>query len=164
MPTTQELQNLADACKAAVASQKITGCPADLTVPQWILESGWGLRMPPGSNNPFGIKALPGQPSVAVPTQEFVDGVEGTYLQNFRAFDSLTDAFNSHGLLIATGKPYQAAFAQYEQDHNIVTLIKGVAARYATAPTYATQLLTLLQEKPVQQALVFAKIAAGVPA
>jgi flagellum-specific peptidoglycan hydrolase FlgJ len=125
--------------------------------------------MPPGSNNPFGIKALPGQASVSAKTQEFVNGVEGTYLQNFRAFDSLTDAFNSHGLLIATGKPYQTAFEQYEQDHNVVALIKGVAARYATAryataPTYAERLITLLQEKPVQQALVFAKIAAGVPA
>ena len=48
--------------EAARASLKNWGIPPSITLAQWIVESAWGAAMPPDSNNPFGIKALEGQP------------------------------------------------------------------------------------------------------
>ena len=158
MPTQQQVKNLQQACTAAVASERSTGCPTELTVPQWVVESRWGLNEPAGSNNPFGIKARPGEPSVTSETTEFINGTATQVLQDFRVYPSLLDAFNAHGLLITTGFPYQAAFEQYEKDHNVVELIKGIAVRYSTSPVYATTLLEILQEKVVQAGIASARI------
>jgi hypothetical protein len=46
-----------------------------VSLAQWALESAYGRAEPPASNNPFGIKALPGQPSVAAMTHETLHGV-----------------------------------------------------------------------------------------
>src|SRR5579872_7370119 len=45
--------------QAAVASERATGCPAELQAAQCILETGW-LSHAPG-NNCFGIKSYPGE-------------------------------------------------------------------------------------------------------
>jgi flagellum-specific peptidoglycan hydrolase FlgJ len=158
MPTPQQIANLQQACIAAVASEKSTGCPAELTVPQWVVESRWGLNMPAGSNNPFGIKARPGDPYVTSETTEFVNGTATQIPQNFHKYDTLADAFTAHGLLIATGAPYQAAFEAYEENHNVIALINGIAPRYSTSSVYAATLLEILQEKPVQAAIAKARI------
>ena len=52
---------------AAQKSQQRWGVRASISIGQWILESGWGKATPRGSNNPFGIKAAPGQPFVMAP-------------------------------------------------------------------------------------------------
>ena len=59
---------------AAVASRKKWTVPASVTVAQWAVESAWGASMPPGSNNPFGIKAVGDQPAVESPTREVING------------------------------------------------------------------------------------------
>ena len=51
-----------DVADAAVASRRRWTVPASVTVAQWAVESAWGGSMPPGSNNPFGIKAI-GEPA-----------------------------------------------------------------------------------------------------
>ena len=161
MPSPQQIQNLIQACAAAVASEKSTGCPAELTIPQWVVESRWGLNMPAGSNNPFGIKARPGDPFVTSMTTEYIHGTATQMPQNFHKYNSIADAFNAHGLLIATGKPYQAAFAAYEANHDPIALIHGVATRYATSPTYGALLIQILTEPIVKQEIAVARV--GVP-
>jgi flagellum-specific peptidoglycan hydrolase FlgJ len=59
-----------DVIAAAQASQRNTGIPAAITLAQYALESGYGRHMPTGSNNPFGIKAKPGEPFVEQDTWE----------------------------------------------------------------------------------------------
>ena len=44
---------------------------------RWMVESAWGASMPPGSNNPFGIKATFMQPAVESATREVEDGESG---------------------------------------------------------------------------------------
>jgi len=167
MPSPQQIINLQQACIAAVASERATGCPAKLTVPQWVVESRWGLNMPAGSNNPFGIKAHPGDPFVTSETTEFINGTATQIPQNFHKYDSLTEAFNAHGLLITTGRPYQAAFTAYEKTHDVISLIQGIAPRYSTSPVYATTLIEILTEPVVQQAILTAaataQVGTGVP-
>jgi hypothetical protein len=53
-----------DVINAAQATQDRWGVPASVTLAQWALESRYGASMPVGSNNPFGIKAVSGQPFV----------------------------------------------------------------------------------------------------
>ena len=72
---------------AAVASRKKWTVPASVTVAQWAVESAWGAAMPPGSNNPFGIKAVGDQPAVESPTREVIKGENVTITAKFRAFE-----------------------------------------------------------------------------
>lgn len=142
-----------------MGSEATTGCPAELTIAQWALESGWGLHMPPTSNNPFGIKAVGDQPFVEVPTREVFHGTSTIIDQKFRAFPTLKDAFDQHGLLITTGAAFGAAFDRYEKDHDIMALVRGVAAHYATDPKYAQLLIGIITEPVVQGALSAARKA-----
>ncbi len=63
-----------DVIDAAIASRQRWSVPASVTVAQWAVESAWGGAMPPGSNNPFGIKATGTQPAVVSPTREVING------------------------------------------------------------------------------------------
>jgi flagellum-specific peptidoglycan hydrolase FlgJ len=148
MPLSQtQLDFLAQAAQAAVPGEQIQDVPANLTVPQAIVESGWGAYIPENSWNVFGIKAIPGVPFISVPAHEFVNGKEIAEVQNFESFPSLTAAFSRHAELIATGAPYAAAFSAWQASQRdaaaIEALIRGVAARYSTSPTYAQTLLAI---------------------
>ena len=59
-----------DVIEAAQASERKHGIPASVSLAQFALESAWGKKMPPDSHNPFGIKAVQGQPAVTVRTRE----------------------------------------------------------------------------------------------
>ena len=61
-----------DVIDAAVASHRKWGVPTSVILAQWVLESGFGSKTPPGSNNPLGIKATGSQPFVEGATQEIV--------------------------------------------------------------------------------------------
>ena len=78
-----------DVASAAVASRQRWTVPASVTVAQWAVESAWGASMPPGSNNPFGIKATGDQPGVESPTREVKNGESVTVTDRFRVFNSL---------------------------------------------------------------------------
>jgi flagellum-specific peptidoglycan hydrolase FlgJ len=111
--------------------------PASVTMAQWAVESAWGASMPPGSNNPFGIKALPSEPSVESPTREVFDGKSVVIQAKFRKFDSITEAFELHGKLLATGKPYKPAMALADNPEAFADALTGV---YATDPQYGMTL------------------------
>lgn len=82
-----------DIVSAAQASHVKWQIPASLTLAQWAVESNYGKAMPKDSNNPFGIKALPGQPTVTAITSEDSSGSnKPTGTQPFRKFASLEDA------------------------------------------------------------------------
>lgn len=93
--------------------------------------------MPPDSNNRFGIKALPGQPAVESMTNEFEGGEMVTKPQGFRKFDTLTDAFDQHGRLLATGNPYKKAMTLKDDVDAFADALTGV---YATDPNCGTTL------------------------
>jgi len=110
---------------AAVASRKKWTVPASVTVAQWAVESAWGASMPPDSNNPFGIKAVGDQPAVESPTREVENGVSVAIVAKFRRFDSLTDAFDQHGKLLATAKPYVPAMKLSDDPEAFADRIRG---------------------------------------
>lgn len=138
-----------DVIAAAQAAQTKWGVPTSVSLAQWALESGWGQHMPAGSNNPFGIKAVPPQPSVTVPTREFVNGQWETIYQPFRKFDNIAEAFDLHGQLLATNSAYAEA-RQYEhgQDAEFAQALQG---HYATDPHYGSLLNAIIQGSNLTQ-------------
>jgi hypothetical protein len=122
---------------AAIASQRRWSVPASITISQWAVESAWGAAMPPASNNPFGIKAASGEPAVESPTREVVNGASVTVLAKFRQFDSLSEAFDLHGRLLATAPPYAPAMKQKDNPDAFADALTGV---YATDPQYGMTL------------------------
>ena len=122
---------------AAQAAEKAWKIPAAVTISQWALESNWGRSMPTGSNNPFGIKAVGNQPSVEASTKEFEGGKWITIQAKFRKFDSLDDAFDEHGQLLATKKAYANAREHLDDPNAFADALTGV---YATDPDYGGKL------------------------
>jgi flagellum-specific peptidoglycan hydrolase FlgJ len=123
--------------EAAMLSRKKWKVPASITMAQWAVESAWGASMPPGSNNPFGIKALPSEPAVESPTREVFDGKSVVISAKFRKFDSISQAFELHGRLLATGTPYKPAMLVVDNPESFADALTGV---YATDPEYGATL------------------------
>jgi flagellum-specific peptidoglycan hydrolase FlgJ len=164
--------------RGAVDSERALGGvpPAELTAAQCILESGWLQFMPPNSNNPFGIKWMPPYPKVLAATHEWFDDAElkafvahadgrtasmvsgkpprsdgrryYAVRDYFRAFPSLADAFDKHGLLLRDGSRYKAAGEQYKADKDLAGYVRRIAQHYSTtAPDdYAASLMRLIVE------------------
>ena len=140
------------AAQATAAKWKI---PASPRIAQWILESGWGERMPPGSNNPFGIKARAGEPSVPALTRE--DDANGRSTQiraPFRKFASIEEAFDLHARLLATSPVYARARAKLPDVDAFVDQLEPVydprtgkvlKPGYATGSGYAKQLKAIIR-------------------
>ena len=128
--------------EAAEASQKHWSVPAAVTLAQWVVESAWGASMPPGSNNPFGIKAVADQPAVETETHEVVNGETITITAKFRSFPSIADAFDEHGRLLATSSHYTNAMQQKQNPEAFADALTGV---YATDPDYGMKLKWVMQ-------------------
>ncbi len=118
---------------AAVASQVKWKVPASITLAQWVVESAWGASMPAGSNNPFGIKAAPGQAGVDAGTREVVAGQDIHITAKFRKFETLAEAFDLHGKLLASNRVYAPAMALAADPDAFADALTGV---YATDPKY----------------------------
>jgi flagellum-specific peptidoglycan hydrolase FlgJ len=155
---------------AAVASEKHTGLPAEITAAQCALESGW-LRFSP-KNNCFGIKhAARHTEKQLLQTREFFDTAEHAYawvsrlagreiisetgrIVNgrrefkvrdwFAAYPALADCFADHARLITSGKPYRTAWGSFIAHHSWERLLRDIAPIYATAPTYEAIVLSVL--------------------
>ena len=131
-----------DVLMAAKGSKIRWGVPASVTLAQWVVESNWGQAMPKDSNNPFGIKAVGDQPSVSASTEEEKDGVRYTIKSPFRKFDSISEAFNEHGRLLATQAQYARAMKLADNPDAFADALTGV---YATASNYASVLKGIMK-------------------
>jgi flagellum-specific peptidoglycan hydrolase FlgJ len=141
---TQPTPAVVAAARASAAKWKI---PASISLAQWALESSWGKSMPPGSKNPFGIKATGGQPSVTVPTREVIRGKSVIINAAFRKFASLEDAFEQHAKLLATGSAYAAFRAALPDIAKAADALGGgtpARPRYATDPLYGSKLRAII--------------------
>jgi flagellum-specific peptidoglycan hydrolase FlgJ len=133
---------------AAQAAQKKWGVPSSVALAQYGLESGWGRYTPPGSNNFFGIQALPGLPSVAANSHEFRDGRLVPVVEHFAVFKDANDAFDRHAELLATYRAYRYAIAQKD---NPVAFAEALTGVYATAPHYGDILIGIMKSQNLQQ-------------
>ncbi len=148
---------LARAAASSVDCERTRKIPAELTLAQWALESGWGSHQP--GNNCFGIKAYNGCFGIQLlKTVEFVNGVRATILQPFATFASLDACFNQHATLFSTAR-YKQAFEQHARSSDLDALIRQVSAVYATDPNYANLLFAIIAMPEVKQSLAACRLA-----
>lgn len=160
MLTPQQQSFLSAAALAAVQSESTTGVPAELTLSQAIFESGWGARMP--HNNCFGIKTDGhGCGKQAILTHEFLNGKWLEESLDFEAYRTLADCFADHSRLLINGAPYQQAWTAFQMDHDVDSFIRGVAAKYATDPSYADKIIGEAHSGTVTMALAAARLKAA---
>jgi flagellum-specific peptidoglycan hydrolase FlgJ len=133
---------------AAIASHHRWRVPASVTLAQWAVESAYGTKMPRGSNNPFGIKAGKGQPFVEAQTREVIGGKSVTVVAKFRKFDSMAQAFDEHGRLLATSRYYTRAMSLAANPDSFADALTGV---YATDPRYGSVLKSVMRKDNLYQ-------------
>lgn len=128
---------------AAQSAQAKWAVPASVTLAQYGVESSWGVHMPAGSLNPFGIKATGSQPFVTSKTREVIKG-KSIYTQDkFRKFSSMAAAFDAHAQLLATKSIYRPAMTAWAAG-NLERGIRLMASKYATDPHYAASLIAII--------------------
>lgn len=137
----------------AQAATAGTGVLASVTVAQAILESGWGqsaLASAPYYNL-FGIKKGFGWTGAVVNmnTSEFENGKWVTVVAPFRAYGSQMASFQDHTNFLLANSRYAANGVTNAP--NYIAMATGLqAAGYATAPTYASALINLVERYNLQ--------------
>ena len=129
---------------AALASEKKYGVPAAVSLAQYQLESGGGLHMPTGSNNPFGIKARAGQAYVEAMTTEHINGKDVRVMQKFAKFASIAEAFDAHAKLLSTGAAYSDA---RKNTGDAKAYARALTGHYATDPLYGDKLIAVMEKQ-----------------
>ena len=133
----------------AIATEDMekSGILASFTIAQAILESGWGTSaLATNANALFGIKADSRWNGrvYSTTTNECYDGVNFTdEVALFRAYDSWEDSIADHSAFLVGSSRYAAVIG--EKDYKIAcTAIH--AAGYATDPTYAEKLISIIEK------------------
>ena len=137
------------AIAAAQATQRRWNVPASITLAQYVQESSAGRHMPPGSNNPFGMKARRGQASVTARTREETRNGGSVYIKApFRKFESINQAFDAHAELLATGRAYALA-RQHVNDPDAYA--DALTHHYATDSHYGRELKKVMRRHNLYQ-------------
>lgn len=118
-----------------------------LTIAQAILESGWGKSgLTKRANALFGIKATSGWKGkvYSVNTKECYDGINFVdEVAVFRAYDSWAESVQDHTDFLCGLSRYSAVVG--EKDYKTACLAIQ-AAGYATDPSYAHKLISLIEK------------------
>lgn len=155
MSTLSDVQRLSleQAAQSSVACEAAIGLPAELTLAQWVLESGWGAHQP--GNNCFGIKAYDGCFGVQeLRTFEVVHGKRVAMFQKFATFASLASCFEKHALLLTRGQRYLAAWKRYTQSRELDMFLNAIAPVYSTDPHYPDMLRRVLAMPELKESLL----------
>jgi uncharacterized FlgJ-related protein len=132
------------------------GIPASITLAQGMLESGYGeSALAKSSNNHFGIKCH------ADWTGEKTYANDDKPNECFRVYNTVNESYEDHSKFLVNNKRYASLFLLDPKDY------KGwaeglIAAGYATSPTYATLLISLIEESSLQDLDVRASVAVAV--
>ena len=152
MNTTESvfLQNIV---LAAQQAQKDIGVPASITIAQAALESGWGQStLAKQANNFFGIKAnANASPDeyVQFETEEFVAGREIEELAKFAKYPSPVAGFRAHAYLLSMALRYRPAMNVRNDPAKFAQALQDCG--YSTSPTYASQLMQIVQQFDLSQ-------------
>jgi flagellum-specific peptidoglycan hydrolase FlgJ len=124
---------------------------ASLQTAQAILESGWGQYLPTDrytgqvSYNLFGIKGTGQAGMVVSKTSEIYGGIRYSIDANFRAYHTIEESWQDHANLLLL-KSWYEPFREVMYDP-----IQGAwglyRSGYATTPTYAIQLINLMEQQ-----------------
>lgn len=124
----------------AINEMNRTGIPASITLAQGILESDCGnSRLATEGNNHFGIKCHSDW------TGETIYHDDDRNQECFRKYTSAYDSFKDHSDFIKQKSRYASLFSLSKDDYK--AWAKGLkAAGYATDPSYADKIITIIEE------------------
>ena len=105
-----------------------------MTLAQWVVESAWGAAMPPGSNNPFGIKAVGDQPAVESRHPRSHRRTDASPCAQFRKFGSLSGRVRSARQ--AAGDRLAVPARRWRRSHDPDAFADALTGVYATDPQY----------------------------
>ncbi|MYV17568.1 mannosyl-glycoprotein endo-beta-N-acetylglucosamidase, partial [Lactobacillus rossiae] len=127
----------------ALAGWEQYGVLPSVTIAQAILESAWGQSLlATEAHNLFGIKGSYNGNSVTMPTQEEYGGQYVTINAAFRAYANNSESIQDHGAFLY----YNSRYNNLLGDSNYVSVANKLRNDgYATASTYATSLINLVQ-------------------
>ncbi|HET9304849.1 MAG TPA: glucosaminidase domain-containing protein [Candidatus Sulfotelmatobacter sp.] len=143
---------LARAAKAAVWSETRTHVPAEMTLAQALIESGWGDHCP--GNNCLGIKVhhTRGLESYGLTPELAKGGYKDRPHGEYELYGSLGDCFADHAQLLRRGV-YRFAWDTYQRDGDCVAWIKRVAKIYARDEAYFVKIDAAMHMPEVIEAL-----------
>ncbi|MCE3282745.1 MAG: mannosyl-glycoprotein endo-beta-N-acetylglucosamidase [Chitinophagaceae bacterium] len=129
----------------AIKEMQRTGVPASITLAQGILESGSGESdLAKRSNNHFGIKCKPEWTGGRVYHDDDEKG------ECFRSYTSVEQSYSDHSDFLKSRAHYASLFKLDPTDYE--GWAHGLKkAGYATTPTYAQQLINLIQKYDLHQ-------------
>lgn len=119
---------------------------SSVCIAQAALESGWG-RYTIGKYNLFGRKAVDGDKSILVTTQECYDGEWQNISAAFKDYDSLEDAIEDYCVLLTEEPVYASCLEQTTVEDFVNTL----GPIYATDPEYANKILQTIGASELQE-------------
>jgi flagellum-specific peptidoglycan hydrolase FlgJ len=144
---------LNEVARIAVRLEQETGCPAQLMIAQWAIESAWGAK-PVGRANYFGIKKADRHTKCCtVTTHEVINGKPVVENLEFADYDSLEDSCRDYAWLITNSAPYHNAWEQYQRERDLYALIAAVAQVFASDPNYVCLATAIADQHNVSQAL-----------
>jgi peptidoglycan hydrolase FlgJ len=134
------------------------GIPDKFLLGHAALESGWGRREPrfadgSSSHNLFGIKADRSWqgPVVEVTTTEYVNGRREVVKDQFRAYASYADSLRDYADFLRSNPRYAQVL---EGQHDAVSFARSLQrAGYATDPSYADKLASVINGRSMREAL-----------
>jgi hypothetical protein len=137
-----------DVIRAAQEAGRKRGVPASVPLAQWALESNFGRLTPPGSNNPFRVRALDGQEKVEARMKQAIDKMCTYVRTDFRVFSSLAEAFDDHAQSIAESPQYAAARLALPDALRFVDALSEVGGK---DPRYSASLRQLIGTHNLRQ-------------
>ncbi len=152
---------------AQAAAEKL-GVSVRAVLAHAALETGWGRHMPraangASSNNLFGIKAGASWDGAKarVATTEYENGVAVRRVDNFRAYESPTAAFNDYADLIAGNPRYATALGHGDNVRGFASALQR--SGYATDPSYAAKLAHIADSVTMRDAIAALKNPSALP-
>lgn len=117
---------------------------ASIMIAQALVESGYGsssLSQAPYYNL-FGVKEYNGGASVSMNTQEYLNGQWVTMSEPFAVYNSYSESFDAHAALLQ-GTYYAGAWKSHTTNYQEAAYY--LQGRYATDPSYASKLISIIQ-------------------
>ncbi|QER67081.1 glycoside hydrolase family 73 protein [Paucilactobacillus nenjiangensis] len=153
MPSAKE-QFIASVKPEAQAMMKQHHVYASITIAQAILESNWGKStLAAKYYNLFGVKSDDPNNSKVLRTQEYVNGEWITINGRFQVYASWNASIDDHALLMVNGTTYNSQqYAQVIAATSYQDAAQALQnAGYATDPTYASKLISIIQKYKLDQ-------------
>ncbi len=153
--TTAQLDYIKTYKDAAVMEMNQGGIPASIILAQGLIESAAGQsELAQNANNHFGIKCAGNWTGRTFYKQDDDRDADGKPIKScFRVYSNVAEGFHDHGEFLRDPKKYNRYGFLFNLDKtDYKSWARGLqSAGYATSPTYATQLIDIIERYKIYE-------------